>query len=171
MDFTDTKGEHVCDSLVLKKDGCFKRKAVDKEQEISCTNADSCISAHWHTKKATYTYLLSSLVRHQPAPSSSVICSISLVSNQQDTHEAFISRHRLSSMPFTVTCTIPWLSLGHRDILLMNDRAGTFSASPFDPLVGLIVCNASVMPHPTPAGPWAVTARPGGYRGQLFPFC
>ncbi len=48
---------------------------------------------------------------------------------------------------------LPWLSLGHKDIPLMNDRAGTSPASPFDPLVGLIVCNARAMPHPTLEGP------------------
>lgn len=70
--------------------------------------------------------------------------------------------------PFPVTRAFAWFSLGHKDILLMNDRARTSPASPFDPLVGLIVCNARAMPHPTPAGPWAAAARPTGLQRPII---
>lgn len=130
----------------------------------------------------TYLYLpvniFSSPLTYTIFNSSPVIYLSSLVSDQliqasceQDTHEVFISRQRPSSGPFPVTQVLPWLSLGHKDIRLMNDRAGTSPASPFDPLVGLIACNARAMPHPTPAGPRAAAARPMGFRGQLFPYC
>ena len=119
-----------------------------------------------------YTYLLTSSDRYSPTCVQILLCNLQPGFRAAGrSHGAFISRQRPSSAPFPVTWALARLSLGHKDITLMNDRARTSPASPFDPLVGLIVCNARAMPHPTPAGPQAAVARPTGYRGQLFPYC
>lgn len=114
---------------------------------------------------STHTYLSTPSARHYPASVHFLLCNYASSAWSQISRTltaAFISRQRPSSGPYHVAWALPWPSPGHKDIPHMNDRAGTSPASPFDPLVGVIVCNARAMPHPTPAGPQATATRAAG---------